>query len=87
MTHFSPLAGAAQEEEEEDGGTVDVDAQRQGKAVVLKTTTRQTIFLPVIGLVDGGDTKAFLTSTHSLSQHFPCFFLAPPPPCAQHEGY
>ena len=43
-----------QEEEEEDGGTVDVDAQRQGKAVVLKTTTRQTIFLPVIGLVDGG---------------------------------
>mmetsp|Transcript_14648 Transcript_14648/g.35814 ORF Transcript_14648/g.35814 Transcript_14648/m.35814 type:complete len:426 (-) Transcript_14648:430-1707(-) len=42
-----------EEEEEEDGGTVDVDAQRQGKAVVLKTTTRQTIFLPVIGLVDG----------------------------------
>jgi ATP-dependent 26S proteasome regulatory subunit len=36
---------------------VDVDAQRQGKAVVLKTTTRQTIFLPVIGLVDGDKLK------------------------------
>ena len=46
-----------QEEEEEDGGTVDVDAQRKGKAVVLKTTTRQTIFLPVIGLVDGDKLK------------------------------
>ena len=39
---------------EEDGGNVDLDSRRQGKAVVLKTTTRQTIFLPVIGLVDGG---------------------------------
>ena len=43
-----------EEEEEEDGGNVDLDSRRQGKAVVLKTTTRQTIFLPVIGLVDGG---------------------------------
>ena len=33
---------------------MDLDSRRQGKAVVLKTTTRQTIFLPVIGLVDGG---------------------------------
>ena len=44
----------APQEEEEDGGNVDLDSRRQGKAVVLKTTTRQTIFLPVIGLVDGG---------------------------------
>ena len=36
---------------------MDLDAQRQGKAVVLKTTTRQTIFLPVIGLVDGDALK------------------------------
>lgn len=43
---------APEEGEEEDGGTVDLDAQRQGKAVVLKTSTRQTIFLPVVGLVD-----------------------------------
>ena len=34
-----------------------MDAQRKGKAVVLKTTTRQTIFLPVIGLVDGDKLK------------------------------
>lgn len=40
------------EEEEEDGGNMDVDAQREGKCAVLKTSTRQTIFLPVIGLVD-----------------------------------
>jgi 26S proteasome regulatory subunit T5 len=37
---------------------VDLDAARQGKAVVLKTTTRQTIFLPVIGLVDGGASRS-----------------------------
>jgi len=37
---------------EEDGATVDLDSQRQGKAVVLKTSTRQTIFLPVVGLVE-----------------------------------
>ena len=31
---------------------MDLDSQRQGKCVVLKTSTRQTIFLPVVGLVD-----------------------------------
>jgi 26S proteasome regulatory subunit T5 len=41
-----------EEEEEEDGAAVDLDAQRQGKSVVIKTTTRQTVFLPVPGLVD-----------------------------------
>lgn len=45
------------EEDEEDGANVDLDSQRQGKAVVLKTSTRQTIFLPVIGLVDANDLK------------------------------
>lgn len=40
------------DDEEEDGAAVDLDAQRKGKCVVLKTTTRQTIFLPVVGLVD-----------------------------------
>eukprot|EP00047_Mylnosiga_fluctuans_P002242 m.223755 g.223755 ORF g.223755 m.223755 type:complete len:426 (-) comp10975_c0_seq1:43-1320(-) len=38
-------------DEEEDGGNVDLDAQRKGKCAVVKTSTRQTIFLPVIGLV------------------------------------
>jgi len=39
-------------EEEEDGANVDLDAARKGKSAVIKTSTRQTIFLPLIGLVD-----------------------------------
>ncbi|CDF38241.1 26S proteasome subunit [Chondrus crispus] len=46
-----------EEEEEEDGANVDLDSQRKGKAVVLKTSTRQTIFLPVIGLVPAEELK------------------------------
>ncbi|CAM9172831.1 unnamed protein product [Choristocarpus tenellus] len=38
-------------EEEEDGGAQDIDATRQGKSAVMKTSTRQTIYLPVPGLV------------------------------------
>lgn len=45
------------EEEEEEGANVDADAQRSGKAVVLKTSTRQTVFLPVVGLVDPNNLK------------------------------
>ena len=36
---------------------MDLDSQRQGKCVVLKTSTRQTIFLPVVGLVDAEALK------------------------------
>lgn len=46
-----------EEEDEEDGANVDLDSQRKGKAVVLKTSTRQTIFLPVIGLVPADELK------------------------------
>ena len=46
-----------EEEEEEDGANVDLDSQRRGKCVVLKTSTRQTIFLPVVGLVDADALK------------------------------
>lgn len=46
-----------EEDEEEDGANIDLDAQRKGKCVVLKTTTRQTIFLPVVGLVDANTLK------------------------------
>jgi 26S proteasome regulatory subunit T5 len=46
-----------EEEEEEEGAATDADAQRSGKAVVLKTSTRQTIFLPVVGLVDPNALK------------------------------
>ena len=45
------------EDEEEEGANIDLDAQRKGKCVVLKTSTRQTIFLPVVGLVDANSLK------------------------------
>jgi len=44
--------GEGKDEDDEDGAHIDLDAQRKGKAAVVKTSTRQTIFLPVVGLVD-----------------------------------
>jgi len=46
------ILDANAEDEEEDGASADLDAKRTGKSVVLKTSTRQTIFLPVVGLFD-----------------------------------
>ncbi|RXH82226.1 hypothetical protein DVH24_036567 [Malus domestica] len=46
-----------EDEAEEDGANIDLDSQRKGKCVVLKTSTRQTIFLPVVGLVDPDNLK------------------------------
>lgn len=46
-----------QDQEEIDGGNVDLDSQRKGKCAVVKTSTRQTYFLPVIGLVDPEELK------------------------------
>ncbi|XP_057300539.1 26S proteasome regulatory subunit 6A-B [Hydractinia symbiolongicarpus] len=46
-----------QDEEEIDGANVDLDSQRKGKCAVVKTSTRQTYFLPVIGLVDPEELK------------------------------
>lgn len=40
------------QEEEDDGAVLVLDNQRKGKCAVIKTSTRQTYFLPVIGLVD-----------------------------------
>jgi 26S proteasome regulatory subunit T5 len=40
------------EDEEEDGAVGYDDSSKKGKCVVLKTSTRQTVFLPVAGLVD-----------------------------------
>lgn len=34
------------------GSSTDLDSTRKGKCAVIKTSTRQTIFLPVVGLVD-----------------------------------
>ena len=53
---MDPTAEAAEE-----GANIDLDATRGGKSAVIKTSTRQTIFLPIIGLVDADKLKpAFL---------------------------
>jgi len=36
----------------DDGAAVDLNALKNDKCVVIKTSTRQTVFLPVVGLVD-----------------------------------
>lgn len=46
-----------QDAAEEEGANVDLDSQRKGKCAVIKTSTRQTYFLPVIGLVEPEDMK------------------------------
>ncbi|CAH8853963.1 unnamed protein product [Trichobilharzia szidati] len=46
-----------QEDEIEEGANVDLDSQRKGKCAVIKTSTRQTYFLPVIGLVPPEELK------------------------------
>ena len=43
-------------EQDDDGAALDLDAKRT-KCVVVKTTTRQTVFLPVVGLVDANTLK------------------------------
>ncbi|KDO20506.1 26S protease regulatory subunit 6A A [Saprolegnia parasitica CBS 223.65] len=40
------------EDDEQDGAATDTDAARKGKSAVIKTSTRQTIFLSIPGLVD-----------------------------------
>eukprot|EP00618_Florenciella_parvula_P013332 CAMPEP_0119466918 /NCGR_PEP_ID=MMETSP1344-20130328/1349_1 /TAXON_ID=236787 /ORGANISM="Florenciella parvula, Strain CCMP2471" /LENGTH=441 /DNA_ID=CAMNT_0007499259 /DNA_START=23 /DNA_END=1348 /DNA_ORIENTATION=- len=42
----------AESDEEEDGAAQDADAGRKTKSVVVRTSTRQTIYLPIPGLVD-----------------------------------
>jgi len=44
-------------EGEEDGANRDLDSQRKGKCAVVKTSTRQTVFLPMIGLVPSDQLK------------------------------
>lgn len=39
-------------EDEEDGGAADADANRKTRSAVIRTSTRQTIYLPIPGLVD-----------------------------------
>lgn len=46
-----------EEEEKESGDATDVDAQRKTRSAVVRTSTRQTIFLPVPGLVNPDELK------------------------------
>lgn len=47
-----------EEDEPEEGSSMDADAQtNKGKCAVIKTSTRQTAFLPVIGLVEASKLK------------------------------
>ncbi|ETN62211.1 26S proteasome regulatory subunit 6A-B-like [Anopheles aquasalis] len=45
------------DEEEDDGAVKMLDSQRKGKCAVIKTSTRQTVFLPEIGLVEAEKLK------------------------------
>ncbi|KAJ1569670.1 26S proteasome regulatory subunit 6A [Cladochytrium tenue] len=45
------------DEPEEDGANLDLDAHRKGKCAVIRATTRQTVFLPMVGLVDATKLK------------------------------
>lgn len=49
--------GLDAEEGGEEGGAADADAQRRTRSAVVRTSTRQTIFLPVPGLVDTADLR------------------------------
>lgn len=42
----------AEEQAKEQGANIDLNSTRAGKSAVIKTSTRQTVFLPLIGLVD-----------------------------------
>ena len=59
-----------EDEDEEDGSAADIDAQRKGKCVVLKTSTRQTIFLPVS---TGPTTLALISVNHKNKVSVLCF--------------
>lgn len=59
-THSPPpqiLDLGPEDDDEEDGAAADADAGRSGPAAVIKTSTRQTVFLPVVGLVDPATLK------------------------------
>jgi len=57
VANVSEILDMEDESDDDDGGMVDIDASSKGKSLVVKTTTRQTIFLPVIGLVEAEDLK------------------------------
>ncbi|KAH9365340.1 hypothetical protein HPB48_007606 [Haemaphysalis longicornis] len=66
---------------EEDGANVDLDSQRKGKSAVIKTSTRQTYFLPLIGVVDAeklrpGDLVAVNKDSYIILETLPKIYDA-----------
>jgi len=55
--HVIEVLDAPEEDEEDGANQLDEGQPQSGKCVVLKTSTRQTIFLPVVGLVDPLELK------------------------------
>eukprot|EP00804_Cyclotella_cryptica_P012824 CCRYP_010568-RA/>CCRYP_010568-RA protein AED:0.38 eAED:0.38 QI:226/1/1/1/0.5/0.33/3/1623/483 len=49
--------GLDAEEGEEEGGAADADASRKTRSAVVRTSTRQTVYLPIPGLVDSKELK------------------------------
>lgn len=52
VSNIIELLDVEPDELDAEGANVDLDSQRKGKCAVIKTSTRQTYFLPVIGLVE-----------------------------------
>lgn len=46
-----------EQEDEEEGAALDVDSTRKTRSAVIRTSTRQTIYLPIPGLVDTNELK------------------------------
>ncbi|KAH9365268.1 hypothetical protein HPB48_007138 [Haemaphysalis longicornis] len=66
---------------EEDGANVDLYSQRKGKTAVIKTSTRQTFFLPLIGLVEAeelrpGDLVGVNKDSHIILETLPPMYDA-----------
>jgi len=57
VANVAEILALEPDEDDEDGAAQDIDMTRDGKSLVVKTTTRQTIFLPVIGLVDAEELR------------------------------
>ena len=69
------------EDEEPQEGTA-IAYKKSNKCVVIKTTTRQTVYLPVVGLVDPLSLKpGDLVGVNKDSFVFPFFFLFLPSSC------
>ena len=51
------LDAPEEDQEPQAGGAMDEDDSRRSKACVIKTSTRQTVYLPIPGLVDVNELK------------------------------